>query len=126
MRGAKKLLYEPIGLNDRLIFTFKRVKHMFSEVFELYMEGNKHPMLYCSNKKNSIGANYYISLTEEMNKKSQAFMGKIRGNLLGSEYSIYDSGVIPSNCPDRKDWRITLGQIKYQPNFMGLDGPRRL
>lgn len=31
-----------------------------------------------------------------MDKKSFAFMGKIRGNALGSEYTIYDSGLMPA------------------------------
>ena len=53
-------------------------------------------------------------------------MGKIRGNALGSEYTIYDSGLIPADNVQRKQWRTTMGKIRYETNIFGLNGPRKM
>lgn len=61
-----------------------------------------------------------------MNKNSESFLGKVRGNAVGSTYTIFDSGKVPESGINRKDWRITMAKIEYEANFMGMNGPRRL
>jgi hypothetical protein len=41
----------------------------------------------------SIGCNHYISLSSEINKNNEAYLGKLRSDFLGAFYSIYDSGI---------------------------------
>ena len=48
--------------------------------------------MFCENQRGSIGANYYISLTKEMDKNSSSYLGKLRGNLVGSICQLYDGG----------------------------------
>lgn len=82
--------------------------------------------MFCENQRGSIGANYYISLTKEMEKKSSAYLGKLRGNAAGSVYHLYDNGEQPGKNMNRKHWRTTMGKIEYENNFMGINGPRKL
>ena len=82
--------------------------------------------MFCENQRGSIGANYYISMTKEMDKKSSAYLGKLRGNASGSIYQLYDNGQQPDKKMNRKHWRTTMGRIEYENNFMGMNGPRKL
>ena len=68
----------------------------------------------------------YISLTKEMDKNSDSYLGKLRGNASGSAYQLYDNGLPPTNKMNRSEWRITMAHIEYENNFMGMKGPRRL
>jgi hypothetical protein len=56
------------------------------------MGEDERNLLFCESQWGSLGANYYISLTKEMNKKAESYMGKLRGNTTGSVYMLYDSG----------------------------------
>lgn len=61
-----------------------------------------------------------------MDKKSSAYLGKLRGNAAGSTYHIYDAGDQPSKTQNRKHWRTSMGKVEYENNFMGMNGPRKL
>lgn len=68
-------------------------------------------ILFCENQRGCIGANYYISMTKDMDKKSPAYLGKLRGNSSGSTYLLYDNGNQPNKSLDRSKWRTTLAKI---------------
>lgn len=59
-------------------------------------------VLFCENQRGCIGANYYLSLTKDMDKKSESYLGKLRGNSSGSTYVLYDGGSQPCNKLDRR------------------------
>lgn len=61
-----------------------------------------------------------------MDKKSQSYLGKLRGNSTGSIYQLYDCGKQPEKNLNRKNWRISMARIEYETNFMGINGPRKL
>ena len=103
---------------------FRRVTSGFTEAYELLGE-DERPLIFCENQRGSIGANYYLSLTKEMNKKNTAYLGKLRGNAAGSTYTLYDSGLQPEKNLDRKEWRTSLAHVDYENNFMGMNGPRK-
>lgn len=46
-----------------------------------------------------------------MEKKSSAYLGKLRGNAAGSLYQLYDSGEQPGKNLNRKLWRTSLARI---------------
>ena len=60
-----------------------------------------------------------------MDKKNEAYIGKLRGNAAGSTYQLYDSGSQPNKSLDRQEWRTSLAFIDYENNFMGMNGPRK-
>lgn len=62
-----------------------------------------------------------------MDKNSQSYMGKLRGNSIGSVYNLYDGGKQPNkNTNDRRYWRVSMAYIQYEDNFMGMNGPRKI
>ena len=60
-----------------------------------------------------------------MDKKSEGYLGKLRGNASGSTYQLYDSGTQPNKNFDRTNWRTSLAFVDYENNFMGMNGPRK-
>lgn len=47
-----------------------------------------------------------------MDKNSQSYMGKLRGNSIGSVYNLYDGGKQPNkNTNDRRYWRVSMAYI---------------
>lgn len=90
------MIYNPIPRECKAVFIFKRVYKGFLESFQLILENGK-PLFFCENQLGSIGANYYISLTKEIDKKSTAYLGKLRGNLFGSVFQLYDNGAQPAS-----------------------------
>ena len=118
------LLTDPIPKGYKATCVFKRVPSGFSETYQLHTY--EQAIMFCENQRGSIGANYYISMTKEMDKKSSAYIGKLRGNAAGSCYHLYDAGEQPGKNKNRKQWRITYAKIEYETNFMGMNGPRKL
>lgn len=89
------MFYEAIPVGYRAICIFKRIQSGFTETYELSLEDDERSLFYCQNQRGSIGANYYISLNKEMDKKSPSYLGKLRGNPTGSVYQLYDNGKQP-------------------------------
>lgn len=46
-----------------------------------------------------------------MDKKSTAYVGKLRGNSIGSVYQLYDDGIQPDKKSDRSGWRVSMACI---------------
>lgn len=61
-----------------------------------------------------------------MDKNNPAYLGKLRGNAAGSIYQLYDFGLQPNNDYDRSKFRVSMGYIEYESNFLGMKGPRKL
>jgi hypothetical protein len=85
---------------ERAVCYFKRIPTGFSEVYHLLGE-DERPLIFCENQRGSIGGNYYFSLTKEMDKNNEAYLGKLRGNASGSEYQLYNDGQQPGKKLDR-------------------------
>lgn len=61
-----------------------------------------------------------------MDKNNPSYLGKLRGNASGSIYQLYDNGLQPNNDYDRSKFRVSMGYIEYESNFLGMKGPRKL
>lgn len=61
-----------------------------------------------------------------MDKNNPSYLGKLRGNAAGSIYQLYDHGLQPNNDYDRSKFRVSMGYIEYESNFLGMKGPRKL
>lgn len=101
-----------------------RVPSGFTDTYRIML--GERPIMFCENQRGCIGANYYISMTNNMDKKSDAYLGKLRGNSSGSCYHLYDNGNQPSKNLDRREWRATFAKIEYETNILGINGPRKL
>ena len=56
-------------------------------------------------------------------------MGKLRSNALGTKFIAYDEGVAPDSIQGLKNSnsiRQEMAMIMYEPNILGLNGPRKM
>lgn len=62
-------------------------------------------------RKKSTTSNYLISTDPtDLSRGGEAFVGKLRSNLLGTHFTVYDNGRAPGSRSDAKDERTTPRQ----------------
>merc|ERR1712070_1012019 len=85
-------------------------------------------LLSARKRKKSKSRNYLVSLDEEdMSRQSGNFFGKLRSNFVGTEFTIYDKGVKPSEGDSAQmNVRCELGAVLFQYNVLGTRGPRKM
>ena len=68
--------------------------------YELFVDGPSGSFLLAARKrKKSKSPNYLISLNvRDMVRQSAAYCGKLRGNFLGTEFTVLDTEANPVNC----------------------------
>ena len=71
--------------------------------------------------------NYIITMNlDNFEKESAGFLGKLRSNFMGTEFSVYDTGKSPSDTKNFIELRKQLSAIKYESNIFGMGGPRKM
>ncbi|XP_053462470.1 tubby-related protein 2 [Nycticebus coucang] len=107
-------------------------KTMFPSYY-LYMEagnGRKHFLLAGRKRKRSKTSNYVISVDPtDLSRDGYNFVGKVRSNVLGTKFTIFNNGVNPSRknfFQDTAQIRQELGVVCYETNVFGLRGPRKM
>eukprot|EP00071_Canis_lupus_P046224 XP_022279781.1 tubby-related protein 2 isoform X5 [Canis lupus familiaris] len=101
--------------------------------YYLYLEaadGLKHFLLAGRKRKKSKTSNYLISLDPtDLSRDGNNFVGKVRSNVLGTKFTIFDNGVNPERknfVPETARIREELGAVCYEPNILGFRGPRKM
>uniref|UniRef100_A0AAA9TZM9 Tubby-like protein n=1 Tax=Bos taurus TaxID=9913 RepID=A0AAA9TZM9_BOVIN len=101
--------------------------------YYLYLEaadGLKHFLLAGRKRKRSKTSNYLISLDPtDLSRDGDNFVGKVRSNVLGTKFSIFDNGVNPERkhfFPETARIREELGAVCYETNVLGFRGPRKM
>ena len=102
-------------------------------VYRLYLKDGMRFILGARKRKKSQTANYVISLEEEeMSKHSNTYIGKVRANFTGTEFTVYDKGISPSEAkntaasPASPTLRQELVFCTYESNILGAKGPRKM
>ncbi|XDC82355.1 hypothetical protein R6Z07F_013528 [Ovis aries] len=94
------------------------------------LASNKHFLLAGRKRKWSKTSNYLISLDPtDLSRDGDNFMGKVRSNVLGTKFSIFDNGVNPERkhfFPETAQIREELGAVCYETNVLGFRGPRKM
>uniref|UniRef100_A0A5F8GA74 Tubby-like protein n=1 Tax=Monodelphis domestica TaxID=13616 RepID=A0A5F8GA74_MONDO len=101
--------------------------------YYLYLEtvdGRKHFLLAGRKRKRSKTSNYLISLDPtDLSRDGDNFVGKVRSNVLGTKFTIFDNGVNPERktfMPESTRVREELGAVCYETNVLGFRGPRKM
>ncbi|XP_029780382.1 tubby-related protein 2 isoform X3 [Suricata suricatta] len=100
--------------------------------FYLYLEladGRKHFLLAGRKRKRSKTSNYLISLDPtDLSRDGDNFVGKVRSNVLGTKFTIFDNGVNPERnfLLETARVREELGVVCYENNVSGFRGPRKM
>ncbi|CAG0882305.1 unnamed protein product [Cyprideis torosa] len=91
-------------------------------------DGKKICLLAGRKRKKSTTSNYLISTDPtDLSRGGDAYMGKLRSNLLGTHFVLYDGGrspVKPGTAPEHL--RHDLAAVIYEPNVLGFKGPRKM
>ncbi|EMP41575.1 Tubby protein like protein [Chelonia mydas] len=81
-------------------------------------------------RKKSKTSNYLISLDPiDLSRDGDGFMGKVRSNLLGTRFTVFDNGMNPDKkpfVPETAPIRQELAAICYETNVLGFRGPRKM
>ncbi|XP_019344414.2 tubby-related protein 2 isoform X2 [Alligator mississippiensis] len=125
----------PQGLTVRCRITRDR-KGVDRGVFPFYYlhlereDGKKLFLMAGRKRKKSKTSNYLMSLDPiDLSRDGDSFVGKIRSNVLGTRFTVFDNGVNPNKkpfIPETAQIRQELGAICYETNVLGFRGPRRM
>ncbi|KAM9048330.1 tubby-related protein 2 [Megaptera novaeangliae] len=101
--------------------------------YYLYLEaadGRKYFLLAGRKRKRSKTSNYLVSLDPtDLSRDGDNFVGKVRSNVLGTKFTIFDNGVNPERknfVPETARIREELGAVCYETNVLGFRGPRKM
>nr|XP_020024524.1 tubby-related protein 1 isoform X1 [Castor canadensis] len=97
----------------------------------LHLDVEKKVFLLAGRKrKRSKTANYLISSDPtNLSRAGENFMGKLRSNLLGNRFTVFDNGQNPQRgggSTDMANLRQELAAVIYETNVLGFRGPRRM
>nr|XP_014425771.1 tubby-related protein 3 [Pelodiscus sinensis] len=81
-------------------------------------------------RKKSKTSNYLISLDPiDLSRDGDGFIGKVRSNMLGTRFTVFDNGANPEKkpfVPESAPIRQELAAICYETNVLGFRGPRKM
>ncbi|KAK3525760.1 hypothetical protein QTP70_007516 [Hemibagrus guttatus] len=94
-------------------------------------DGKKLFLLAGRKRKKSKTSNYLISVdATDLSREGESFVGKLRSNLMGTKFTVYDNGTNPSKSTgallDESNTRQELAAICYETNVLGFKGPRKM
>lgn len=103
--------------------TIKRDKSGLGRLYPKYHMHFSQGYLYLmSAKKQALNntSNYLVSMTRnDVDKKNENFLGKVRSNFMGTEFTFYDNGHNPSKTKYHESKRCELGAAFYESNLLG-------
>ncbi|XP_046713997.1 tubby protein isoform X6 [Silurus meridionalis] len=93
-------------------------------------DGKKMFLLAGRKRKKSKTSNYLISIDPtDLSRGGESFIGKLRSNLMGTKFTVYDSGTNPvksTSTLEASNLRQELAAICYETNVLGFKGPRKM
>ncbi|XP_061466297.1 tubby protein homolog isoform X3 [Rhineura floridana] len=93
-------------------------------------DGKKVFLLAGRKRKKSKTSNYLISIDPtDLSRGGESFFGKLRSNLMGTKFTVYDNGVNPMKTTlslEASNLRQELAAICYETNVLGFKGPRKM
>ncbi|XP_038623960.1 tubby-related protein 3 isoform X3 [Tachyglossus aculeatus] len=97
----------------------------------LEREDNRKTFLLAGRKrKKSKTSNYLISIDPtDLSREGGSYVGKLRSNLMGTRFTVYDHGVSPAKAQglvEKAHIRQELAAICYETNVLGFKGPRKM
>lgn len=91
--------------------------------------GKKVFLLAGRKRKKSATSNYLISTDPtDLSRNADSYVGKLRSNLLGTQFTIYDNGKSPRRMGPGGDQHVReeLAAVIYDTNVLGFKGPRKM
>lgn len=101
-------------------------------VYQLFLKEGDRFLLAAKKRPKQKTSNYLISMdARDLSRGSPSFVGKLRSNFVGTEFTVYDDGVNPKDAdekdaPGGKKARLELAICNYASNVLGSRGPRKM
>ncbi|XP_073078984.1 tubby-related protein 3 isoform X4 [Manis javanica] len=93
-------------------------------------ENRKVFLLAGRKRKKSKTSNYLISTDPtDLSREGESYIGKLRSNLMGTKFTVYDHGVSPAKAQglvEKAYTRQELAAVCYETNVLGFKGPRKM
>ncbi|XP_042367003.1 tubby-related protein 3 isoform X1 [Plectropomus leopardus] len=94
-------------------------------------DGKRVFLLAGRKRKKSKTSNYLISVdATDLSREGESFVGKLRSNLMGTKFTVYDNGTNPCKNPgtllEESNTRQEVAAICYETNVLGFKGPRKM
>ncbi|KFB35613.1 Protein king tubby [Anopheles sinensis] len=119
--AAQGVLYKCRITRDR-----KGMDRGLFPIYYLHLERDYGKKVFClagRKRKKSKTSNYIISCDPtDLSRQADGFVGKLRSNVFGTTFFVYDSGV--KNDPTAP--RLDLAVVIYDTNILGFKGPRNM
>ncbi|XP_078509871.1 tubby protein homolog [Lissotriton helveticus] len=124
---------EGLTLQCRITRDKKGVDKGLFPTYYLHLEKDDGKRLFLMagrKRKKSKTSNYLISVdATDLSRDASSFIGKVRSNIIGTKFTVFDNGVNPE-CkpfvPESETLRQELVAICYETNVMGIRGPRKM
>lgn len=117
-----------VTIKCRITRDKKGVDRGIYPTYYLHMEredGKKTFLLAGRKRKKSKTSNYLLSTDPtDLTRGGEAFVGKLRSNLLGTQFTLFDNGENPKGGVDKA--RKELIGVVYETNVLGFKGPRKM
>ncbi|KAA0725233.1 Tubby protein -like protein [Triplophysa tibetana] len=101
--------------------------------YYLHMEkedGKRVFLMAGRKRKKCKTSNYLVSIDPtDLSRDTESFIGKLRSNVLGTKFTVYDNGVNPEKknfIKETDTLRQELAAICYEKNVLGFKGPRKM
>uniref|UniRef100_A0A665UWR5 Si:dkey-220f10.4 n=2 Tax=Echeneis naucrates TaxID=173247 RepID=A0A665UWR5_ECHNA len=101
--------------------------------YYLHMEkqDGKRVFLMAGRKRKKCKTSNYLISTDATNlsRDTNCYIGKLRSNVLGTKFTVYDGGENPEKKPfikESESVRQELAAICYETNVLGFKGPRKM
>ncbi|XP_012255738.2 protein king tubby [Athalia rosae] len=92
--------------------------------------GKKVFLLAGRKRKKSATSNYLISSDPtDLSRGAESYVGKLRSNLLGTQFTVFDNGyslMKSEKREERTNPRQELAAVVYDTNVLGFKGPRKM
>ncbi|XP_071782890.1 tubby protein [Centroberyx gerrardi] len=94
-------------------------------------EDGKRVFLMAGRKRKKCKTSNYLISTDptDLSRDTNSYIGKLRSNVLGTKFTVYDGGENPEKKPFIKECesvRQELAAICYEKNVLGFKGPRKM
>jgi len=122
----------PVGITVQGYIIREKQKNrlMPNPIYRTFIKENNEFLMGAVKRGANKTANYFISTDRNVvvDKKSKAFVGKLRSNFRGTEYVLYNNGCNPKNSEHvvYDHIRKELALIIYKSNLMDTEGPRKI
>ncbi|UJR21720.1 hypothetical protein I4U23_024797 [Adineta vaga] len=131
-----KFVYTPApnGLGDVQCRITRDKRGMEKGLFPTYYmhierpsDSKKFFVLAGRKRRRSATSNYLISTdATDLSRDGERFIGKLRANMLGTHFTVFDQGSNPKKNIPIEQQRRELAAIAYETNILGFKGPRKM